>query len=54
MRDCIARLERLAVEAKQQGMLFLAHKLNDIIADMCAIEDGRDMGTNLGGSNNLE
>jgi hypothetical protein len=54
MRDAIARLEALALEARQVGLLYLAAKLEEIIADIVAIEDGRDMGPNLGGRNILD
>jgi flagellar motor component MotA len=54
MEDAIARLEALALEARQMGLLSLAAKLEEIIADIVAIEDGRDMGPNLGSSNILD
>lgn len=43
MRDAIAKLEALSLEAKQNGFIMLAHKLDNIINDMCAIQDGLDM-----------
>jgi hypothetical protein len=48
MRNVIARLEALSAEARQMGFHYLSNKLNDIIQDLVAIQDGLDMGPDLG------
>lgn len=48
LRQAIKDLETLITEAKQQGLITTARKLQAIVDDLIAIQDGLDMGPKLG------
>jgi hypothetical protein len=43
MRQAIGKLEALILEAKQLGFITMARKLQDIVDDLTAEQDGLDM-----------
>lgn len=48
MRDCITRLEAIIKACHLAGITVLAANLQGIVQDMYAIQDGLDMGPDLG------
>lgn len=50
LRDAIKDLQALATEAKQQGLVTAARKIQAIVDDLIATQEGLDMGPFLGGS----